>query len=81
MINGSRPPRGDLDDIVAWHFPFVMGASIGLLFMYAIYLLDVGGLRSLLGKTAGSLFDVGLVPVGFAFEALTIGTKGIFIDN
>ena len=27
-----------------------MGASIGLLFMYAIYLLDVGGLRSLLGK-------------------------------
>lgn len=50
MINGQGPPRGDLDDIVAWHFPFVMGASIGLLFMYAIYLLDVGGLRSLLGK-------------------------------
>lgn len=61
--------------------PFVMGASIGLLFMYAIYLLDVGGLRSLLGKTGGSLFDVGLIPVGFAFGSLAIGTKGLFIDN
>lgn len=61
--------------------PFVMGASIGLLFMYAIYLLDVGGLRSLLGKTGGSLFDVGLIPVAFAFGSLAIGTKGLLIDN
>ncbi|MBH5388584.1 hypothetical protein [Bradyrhizobium diversitatis] len=61
--------------------PFMMGASIGLLFMYAIYLLDVGGLRSLLVKTGGSLFDVGLIPVAFAFGALSIGTKELLIDN
>lgn len=61
--------------------PFTMGASVGLLFVYAMYLLDVGGLRTLLARTGGSLLDVGLIPVVFAFGSLAIGTKELLIDN
>jgi hypothetical protein len=61
--------------------PFIMGAALGLLFMGAIYLLDVGGMRSLLARTGGSLFDLGLIPVVFAFGSLAIGTKELLTDN
>jgi hypothetical protein len=61
--------------------PFIMGASLGLLFMLALYLLDVGGMRSLLIKTGATLLDVGLIPVALAFGALAIGTKELLIDD
>ena len=61
--------------------PFVMGTSLGVLFMSAIYLLDVGGLRSLLLRTGASLFDVGLIPIALAFGSLAIGTKEFLIGD
>lgn len=61
--------------------PFMMGAVIGLLLMSALYFLDVGGFRSLLARTGESPFDVGLIPVAFAFGSLAIGTRELLIDN
>ncbi len=58
-----------------------MGASLGLLFMLALYLLDVGGMRSLLIGTGASLLDVGLIPVALAFCALAIGAEELVIDG
>ncbi len=61
--------------------PFMMGASMGLVLMCAIYVLDIGGLRSLLASTGGSLLDFGLIPVAFAFGSLAIGTNELLIDD
>ncbi|WP_315783876.1 MULTISPECIES: hypothetical protein [unclassified Bradyrhizobium] len=52
-----------------------------MLFMLALYLLDVGGMRSLLIGTGASLLDVGLIPVALAFCALAIGAEELVIDG
>lgn len=54
--------------------PFATGAALGSVFMCSIYLLNIGGMRSMLAASGGSIFDLGLIPVACAFGSLAIGT-------
>ncbi len=55
--------------------PFATGAGLGALLLYGIYWLDVGGMRTMLTASGGSILDIGLVPFACAFGALAIGTN------
>ena len=61
--------------------PFATGAALGSVFMCSIYLLDIGGMRSMLAASGGGVFDLGLIPVACAFGSLAIGTMEFLVDN
>ena len=61
--------------------PFATGAALGSVFMNSIYLLDIGGMRSMPAASGGSIFDPGLIPVACAFGSLAIGTMEFLVDN
>ena len=60
--------------------PFATGAALGSVFMCSIYLLDIGGMRSMLASNGGGIFELGLIPVACAFGSLAIGTMEFLID-
>jgi len=74
--------RADLRSLL-FHIaaPFATGAALGSIFMCSIYLLDIGGMRSMLAASGGSIFDLGLIPVACAFGSLAIGTMEFLVDN
>lgn len=64
--------------------PFATGAGLGSLLLCGIYCLDVGGMRTMLTASGGSILDIGLIPFACAFGALAIGTNqavGFLIEN
>ena len=55
--------------------PFATGAGLSAIFLFTIYYLDVGSIRSSLAASSGDIFDLGLVPFTTAFGALAVGTN------